>query len=42
MSPIRKADVKDLDFFISSGGAIGKIPKTIIFMDKIDNIIEMA
>lgn len=37
--PICKGGFNDLDFFIPDGGAIGKIPKTIIFVDKIDNAI---
>lgn len=39
MSLIRKNGFKDLDFFILDGDTIGKIAKTIILMDKIDNII---
>lgn len=42
VSPIRKAGFKDLDFLIQSGGAVGKIPKKMIFVDKIDDVIEMA
>lgn len=42
MSPIYKAGFKDLDFLIPSGGAINKIPKITIFVDKIDDVIEMA
>lgn len=42
VSLIRKASFKNLDFFIPNRGAIGKIPKTMIFIDKIDNAIEMA
>ena len=42
VSLIRQAGFKDLDFFISSEGAVGKIPKTRIFIDKIDNTVEMA
>ena len=36
---IRKNRFKDLDFFIPDGSAIDKIPKTMIFVDKIDNAI---
>lgn len=39
ISPIHKTEFKDLDFLIPSGDIIGKIPKTIIFMDKIDDAI---
>lgn len=42
ISSIRKTRFKDLDFHIPSRGAIGKIPKTIIFIDKIDNTIQMV
>lgn len=42
MSPICKSGFKNLDFLIPSGGAIGKIPKTIIFMNKMDNTVAMA
>ena len=40
--PIRKTGFKDLDFFIPNGGIIGKILKTMIFVDKINNAIQMA
>ncbi len=36
---INKARFKYLDFLILSGGAIGKILKTIIFLDKTNNVI---
>ena len=39
VSPIRKTGFQDLDFLLPSWGAIGKILKTIIFMDKIDDTI---
>lgn len=42
VSLLRKIRFKDLDFLISSGGTVGKIPKIIIFMDKINNTIQMA
>lgn len=42
VSPIRQAGFKDLDFLIPSGGAVGEIPKTMIFVDKIDDAVEMA
>ena len=42
MSLIRKSGFKDLDFFIRNRSAICKVPKTMIFMDKIDNAILMA
>ncbi len=42
MSPIRKGGLKDLDFLIPSGGAVGDISKTMIFVDKINNAIQMG
>lgn len=42
MSPIRKSGFKDLDLLIPNRGAISKIAKTIIFINKIDNAIRMA
>ena len=42
VSLIRQAGFKAFEFFIPSGRAVGKIPKTIIFVDKIDNAVEMA
>ncbi len=42
VSLIRKTRFKDLDFFILSRGTVSEIPKTIIFVDKIDNAIQMA
>ena len=42
ISPIRKTGLKNLDFLILSGGAVGKISKTMIFVDKIDNAVQMA
>lgn len=42
VSSIRKSGFKDLDFFILNGSAVGKILKTIMFVDKIDNVIVMA
>ncbi len=41
VSPIHRNGFKDLDFLIPSRGAVGKIPKTIIFMNKIDDAIQM-
>ena len=35
VSPIRKTGFKDLNFLIPSRSAVGKIPKTMIFVDKI-------
>lgn len=42
VSPIRKIRFKDLDFFIPSGDVIDEILKIIIFIDKIDNAIQIA
>ncbi len=42
VSPIRKTSFKDLDFLILSRGAVSKIPKTMIFMDKIDDTIQIV
>ncbi len=42
VSPIYKTRFEDLDFLIPSEGAIGKIPKIIIFVKKIDDAIQMA
>lgn len=42
VSPIRKPGFKDLDFLVPSGGAIGNIPKTMIFVDSIDEAEKMA
>ncbi len=42
VSPIRKTGFKDLNFLIPSGGAVGEIPKIMIFVDKIDDAIQMA
>ena len=42
VSPIRKTRFKNLDFFISSESAVSKILKTIVFVDKIDDAIQMA
>lgn len=42
VSLIRKRGFKDLDFLIPSRSAIGEIPKTMIFEDKIDNAVEIA
>ncbi len=42
VSPIRKTGFKDLDFLIPSGDAVGKISKTIIFVDKKDDTIQIA
>lgn len=42
VSLIRKVGFKNLDFLIANGNTIGKIPKTIIVIDKIDEAVEMA
>lgn len=42
MSLIRNASFKHLDFLISSEGTIDNILKTMIFIDKIDNGVEIA
>ena len=42
ISLIHKTGFKDLDFFLLNGSAIGKILKTMIFVDKIDNAIQIA
>ncbi len=42
VSPIRKAGFKNLDFLIPSGGAVSEIPKTMIFVDKMNEAIKMA
>lgn len=42
VSLIRKSEFKDLDFFLLCGVAIGKILMIIIFMDKINNTIQMV
>ncbi len=42
MSSIYKPGYEDLAFLVPSGGAIGKILKTMIFVDLIDNAIKMA
>ena len=42
VSPIRKSEFKDLDFLVPSGGAIGNISKTMIFVDSIDEAEKMA
>lgn len=42
MNPIYKNGFKDLDFLITDGDVINKIPKIKIFIDKIDNTIYMA
>ena len=39
VSLIRKIGFKDLDFLLPSGGTIDEIPKTMIFVDKINNVI---
>ena len=39
VSLIHKTKFKDLDFLILIGAVFGEIPKTIIFIDKIDNTI---
>lgn len=39
VSPIHMTKFQDLDLFVLSGSAIGEIPKTMIFIDKIDNTI---
>ena len=39
ISSIHKTELKNLDFFILSEGIVGKILKTIIFVEKIDNVI---
>lgn len=42
VSPISKIRFQDLNFLILSRGAIGKIPKIIIFVDEINDAIQMA
>ncbi len=42
VSPIRKTGFKNLDFVIPNGSAVGKIPKIMIFVHKIDDIIQMV
>lgn len=42
MSSIHKVSYKKLDFFILSRDAIDKIIKIIIFIDKIDDTIEIV
>ncbi len=42
MSPIHKPGYEDLAFLVPSGGAIGEILKTMIFVDLIDDAIKMA
>ncbi len=42
VSLIHKPGYEDLAFPVLSGGAIGKIPKTMIFVDLIDDTIKMA
>lgn len=42
VSPIRKDKFEDLAFLVPSAGTIGEIPKTMIFVDKIDDAIEKA
>ena len=42
MSLICKFGFKDLNFFIPNRGTVCKVPKIMIFMDKIDNAILMA
>lgn len=42
MSPIRKPGFEDLAFLVPSGGATGEIPKTMIFVDLIDDTINIA
>lgn len=42
MSLIRKLRYKDLAFLISNKRAIGEIPKTMIFVDLIDDAIKIA
>lgn len=37
VSRIYKTGFKDFDFLIPSRGAVGEIPKTMIFVDKIDD-----
>lgn len=41
VSLLHKIGFKDLDFFISSENAVHKILKTMIFVDKIDNVIQI-
>ena len=42
VSLIYKTGFKDLDFLIPSGGVVGKIQKIMIFVDKIDAVIQMT
>lgn len=42
MNLICKPGYEDLAFLVPSGGTIGKISKTMIFVDLIDNAIKMA
>lgn len=41
-SPIHKSKFKDLNFFISSKSIVNKIPKIMIFVNKINNNLEIA
>lgn len=42
VSPIHKSKFKDLNFFISSKDIVNKIPKIMIFVNKINNNLEIA
>lgn len=42
VAPIRKPRFEDLAFTIISGGAVGNIPKTMIFVDSIDEAVAMT
>ena len=42
ISPICKNRFRDVNFFIPCESAIGKLSKRMIFVDKIDNVIQIA
>lgn len=42
VAPIRKPGFEDLAFTIPSGGAVGDIPKIMIFVDSIDEAVAMT
>lgn len=42
ISLIHKTGFKDFDFFLPSKNTIDKIPKIMIFIDKIDNTIKIT
>lgn len=41
MYPIEKLNFQDLAFFIPRNNLIKEIPKTIVFVDKIENAIQL-